>query len=267
MIKISAFIAIFGGIYLFTILIVFVFQRSLIYFPTKKEIENIYFVGTGLNEVKVITTDNLELRAWFKKPNKTQKRLILIFHGNAGHVGHRIEKFKSFINSGYGLFFLEYRGYGGNPGNPSELGLYNDANSALAFLSSQDIFPENIILYGESLGCALAIELATKSNYFATVLEAPFTTTGDVAQAHYWFFPSKWLVLDRYDNLSKIRKINSHLLVVHGEKDAVVDIALGKTIFNNAPEPKQASFFSEAGHNNLFNYGADEQVLSFLEQL
>ena len=114
------------GIYVFFVTLLFLFQRSFLYFPSKEKIDVSYFNDSGLNEIALTTSDGLSLNAWFKKPTTQNGYTILIFHGNAGHVGHRVDKFKRFITEGYGLLFLEYRGYGGNPGKPSEKGLYYD---------------------------------------------------------------------------------------------------------------------------------------------
>ena len=253
-------------IYALFVLLLFFFQRSFLYFPSKEKIDISYFTNSGLKEIELNTTDGLVLKAWFKKPTTKNGFTILIMHGNAGHVGHRVEKFKRFITTGYGFLFLEYRGYGGNPGKPTEKGLYYDALSALEFLSKQKILSDKIILYGESLGCGLAVKLSSKTAFAATVLEAPFTSIADVAQRQYWYVPAKWFVLDRYDILKEIVNIKSPLLVIHGEKDNIINISLGKKVFDAAPQPKEALFVPNAGHNNLFEFNVEEKLLIFLEK-
>lgn len=254
-------------IYALFVIFLFFFQRSLLYFPSKEKIENSYFINSGLKEIELITSDGLVLKSWFKKPSTNNKYTLLVFHGNGGHAGHRVEKFKSLINAGYGILFFEYRGYGGNPGKPREKDLYLDALSALNFLSKQKISFDTTILYGESLGCGIAVKLSSETAFAATILEAPFTSIAEVAQRQYWYVPAKWLVLDRYDILGKIKKIKSPLLVIHGEKDNIINISLGKKVFNAAPYPKQALFIPGAGHNNLFDFNVEEQLLIFLEKL
>ena len=173
-----------------TLVVLFVFiifvifgcsQRSFLYFPSTEIIDISNYNDTGLKEVELTTSDGLVLKSWFKEPNTPKGFTILIFHGNAGHIGDRVEKFKRFIDAGHGLLFLEYRGYGGNPGRPSEKGLYSDANAALNFLSNQHIFSNKIILYGESLGCGIAAKLSSENTFAATILEAPYTSITDVA--------------------------------------------------------------------------------------
>ena len=207
-----------------------------------------------------------DILEWIKEPRTPKGFTILIFHGNAGDIGDRVEKFKRFIDADHGLLFLEYRGYGGNPGKPTEKGLYSDANAALNFLFKQHIFSDKIILYGESLGCGIAAKLSSENTFAATILEAPYTSIADVAQRHYWFLPAKWLVLDRYEILEIINNIKSPLMVIHGEQDNVISIEFGKKVFEAAPEPKEALFISNAGHNNLFDFYADEKILVYLDK-
>ena len=116
------------------------------------------------------------------------------------------------------------------------------------------------------MGCGIAVKLSSESAFAATVLEAPFTSIADVAQRHYWYLPAKWLVLDRYDILRIIGKIKSPLLVIHGEKDNIINISLGKKVFDAAPQPKEALFVPNAGHNDLFEFNVAEKLLIFLEK-
>ena len=252
--------------YLILIISLFIFQRSFLYFPEKEEVDSSYFFNTGLKEIALTTSDGLVLKSLFKKPSSKDRSTILIFHGNAGHVGHRVDKFKHFIESGYGLLLLEYRGYGKNPGKTSENGIYKDGQAALNFLFKQNILSKKIILYGESLGCGIATKLSTENSFGATILEAPYTSIADVAQSHYWYLPAKWLVLDKHDIIGIIEDIKSPLLVIHGEKDNIINIQLGKKVFNAAPEPKQALYLPNAGHNNLFDFNLYEKIFSFLKK-
>ena len=144
------------------------------------------------------------------------------------------------------------------------LSLY--ALSALNFLSKQKISFDTTILYGESLGCGKAAKLSSENTFAATILEAPYTSIADVAQRHYWFLPAKWLVLDRYEILEIINNIKSPLMVIHGEQDNVISIEFGKQVFDAAPEPKEALFIPNAGHNNLFEFYADEKILVYVDK-
>lgn len=266
MTKISSILIYVIGIYLLVVLIMFTFQRSLLYLPSKEKLDPFFYSNTGLKKVNFKTSDGLILSALFKNPTSKNAKTLVIFHGNAGHIGHRVEKFTPFLNEGYGLLLVEYRGYGENLGKPTEDGFYKDGIAALEFLSKQNISKEKTILYGESLGCGLAVKLSTENKYHSTILEAPYTSIADVASRHYWYLPAKWLVLDRFEILGIINKIKSPLLIIHGKKDDVINIELGKEVFNSAPEPKETLFINEASHNNLYEFNIFKKILNFISQ-
>ena len=253
-------------IYISLLALIFIFQRSLMYLPIKEKISKSFYENTQLKIIDVNTSDGLILKSLYKKSEENINKTILVLHGNTGHIGHRVKKFKPFIEKGYGLLLLEYRGYGENLGKPTEEGLIKDGYAALKYLFNQNISPKNIILYGESLGTGIATKLSTDIAFNATILEAPFTSIADVAQSHYWIFPSKWLVLDRFNSIGIIKKIKSPLLVIHGNKDKIIDIKFGKKIFNYAPKPKERIFILQAGHNNLFEFNIFEKILRFLSK-
>lgn len=161
---------------------------------------------------------------------------------------------------------LEYRGYGGNPGKPSERGLYADAEAAAAFLESEAIAAERLVVWGESLGSAVAVHLAAERRVAAVVLEAPFTSVAAVAQLHYPFVPAAVLVRDRFDALSRIGRVAAPLLVLHGGRDRVVPIRLAQALFAAAPGPKEGWFVPEAEHENLAAFGAVEAAIAFIER-
>ena len=253
--------------YFIVILIMFIFQRSLLYLPSREKIDQSFYTETGLKKIEFVTSDGLLLKSLFKRPSSNEKSIITVFHGNAGHVGHRVEKFRPFLEEGHGLFLVEYRGYGENSGKPSENGFYKDGQAAINFLSEQNIPKNKIIIYGESLGCGLAVKLSIQDTFRATILEAPYTSIADVASRHYWYLPAKLLVLDRFDILSIIKNIKSPLLVIHGEKDNIININFGKKVFESAPEPKKAIFVSDAGHNNLYEFKIYDKINHFLKEL
>ena len=253
--------------YAILLILLLIFQRSFLYFPDKEKIAHHYFNEFNIKEIKHTTNDGLTLTGWIKKPNTENIGIFLLMHGNAGHVGHRVEKFRKILDAGYGFFFLEYRGYGGNPGRPTEKGLNLDAISALNFLREQKVADKNIILYGESLGTGVAVQLATTMKAKAIILESPYTSIADVAQQLYWYVPAKWLVFDRFELLGIIKNIQSPLLILHGEKDKITDVSYGQKIFEAAPQSKESIFVPNAGHDNLFDFGVDEKILLFLETI
>ena len=253
-------------IYISLLALIFIFQRSLMYFPVKEKISKSFYKNTKLKIIDISTSDGLILKSLYKKSETNINKTILVFHGNAGHIGHRVSKFKPFMDKGYGLLLLEYRGYGENKGKPTKLGLYRDGEAAINYLINQKIKSKNIIVYGESLGTAIATKLSTNYSFNMTILEAPFTSVADVAQKRYWIFPAKYLVLDNFDNLGIIEKIKSPLLLLHGYKDYVINIAFGKKVFEAALKPKKALFVQNAGHNNLFEFNLVNQILNYLKK-
>ena len=254
-------------IYLILIALFFYFQRLLMYFPSQN-LPNPNQVQ--LSEMKVIqlqTSDGLTLYSWYHKA-KHNRKTIVYFHGNGGNIADRSIRVKPLLNAGMGLLMLNYRGYGDNEGKPSEKGLIKDAQSALNFLlNKENIELEKIILLGESLGTAMAIKLASENLIGAVILESPFISATEVGRRAYPFLPVKLLIKDRYDNLSKIGRIKSPILIIHGERDMIVPAKHGRTLLKNAKQPKRGVFLSDAGHNDLFYHGTNDHILNFIAEL
>lgn len=233
-------------------------QRNLMYVPDTSRPDRARAGLEDMRDVTLRTADGLELLAWYK-PAGPGLPTVVYLHGNAGNIESRGVKVRPFLDRGLGMLLVEYRGYGGNPGTPSEQGLYADARAALGWLEGEGIGPSQVALYGESLGTGIAVRLASGlgpgHGLRALVLEAPYTSIAAVAQEHYFYLPARWLVRDRYDSLDSIDSIDSPLLVVHGERDRVVPFALGRKLFAAAPEPKQALWVPDGHHNDLHAHG------------
>ena len=239
-------------------------QRSLLYFPDQSLPDPRAIGASSFAPVTLTTDDGLALTAWYMAPQSPDRPVIVLFHGNAGTIANRVFKAVPLVSPGNGLLLVEYRGYGGNPGRPSEDGLYKDGRAALRFLADAGVPAERIVLYGESLGSGVAVQLALEASIAALVLEAPYTSIPDVAGEHYPFLPVHWLTFDRFDNKNKIGRITVPLLVVHGERDDVIPVFMGRRIHALAPEPKQALFVPDAGHNDIFTREVVEAVLAFI---
>jgi fermentation-respiration switch protein FrsA (DUF1100 family) len=246
-----------GGLY--------VFQRHLLYFPDVGRPELGDLAALGVREITLKTVDGLSLLSWYLPPRDGHP-VIAYFHGNGGHIGYRAERLRWFARNGYGVLMAEYRGYGGNPGTPSEWGLVADGAAALDFLGSDGIAPNRLVIYGESLGSGVAVPLAAQREVSSLILEAPFTSVAEVAQYHYSVIPASALVRDRFDSLSKIGGVRAPILVLLGERDRVVPLRFGRALFEAAPEPKELWLSREAGHEDLVRYGAFEAVLDFLQR-
>ncbi len=257
--------------YMAFVLMLYVLQRSMMYHPGHHLPAIAETYVPEMAPVTVETDDGLELQSWYVSP-KEDFPVVLYFQGNAGTLADRDFKAAPWIEAGYGVWLNGYRGYGGNPGQPSEQGLYSDARAAVAYLGQQGVKPERIILYGESLGSGIATETAAHlarngSPARGLVLEAPFTSMGAAAQSHYPFVPAKWLVRDKYDNLGKIAEIQTPVLIMHGDRDRVVPEKHGRRLFEAAREPKQGYWVPGGAHSNLYNYDADQEVLRFFDGL
>ncbi|HTK85234.1 MAG TPA: alpha/beta fold hydrolase [Patescibacteria group bacterium] len=244
------------------------YQRHMMYVPNVSRPEPAAYGCSDMAVVNVTTADGLTLYGWYKAPAKPDKPLLLMFHGNAGNIGTRNYKARFWLDHGYGVLMAEYRGYGGNAGNPTEQGLYQDGRAFLKWLFAQGFVPSQIVLKGESLGTGVATQMATENpNVRALVLESPFRSTSSVAKRRYFFVPVELLMKDRYENLSKIKTIKAPLLIVHGLLDTVVPYEEGKALFDAANEPKKLATIPDAGHNDLYMHGAGSEILEFLEGL
>ena len=243
----------------------YLFQRQLLYFPDRTYPELGDLAPLGVREARLPTADGLSLLSWYL-PARDGSPVIAYFHGNGGHIGYRAERLRRFAREGYGVLMLEYRGYGGNPGTPTETGLYADGAAALDFLAHQSITPNRLVLYGESLGSAVAVYLAARRDIAGLVLEAPCTSVVEVAQYHYSFVPASVLVRDRFASISNIGRIKAPILVLHGHRDRVVPPRYGRALFDAAPEPKEFWFAPEAGHEDLALFGALDTAIAFIDR-
>ena len=241
-------------------------QRRLMYHPDN---DPPILSDAGVPDMAAVTlktSDGLDLLAWHRAATRDGAPTVIYFHGNAGHIGHRGHKVRPYLDAGYGVLLVSWRGYGGNPGSPTEKGFYQDARAALDFLEAAGVAPARMVLYGESIGGGPAVQIATERAIGALVLEAPFTSAADVAQRHYWYLPARYMVLDRFESKSKIGGIDAPLFIVHGERDRIVPVDMGRELLAAANEPKDARFFPGAGHNDLYDYGAAQAVLEFLKR-
>jgi uncharacterized protein len=243
----------------------FFFQRQLLYLPDRTRPELLGLEQLGVREIALSTEDGLSLLAWYL-PARPGRPVIAYFHGNGGHIGYRVERLLRFAREGYGVLMTEYRGYGGNPGAPSETGFYADGRAALGFLDHEAIAATRLVLYGESLGSGVAVELAVQHEIAGLILEAPFTSVAEVAQCHFPYVPASRLVTDRFDSLSRIGKLRAPILVLQGERDRVVPVRFGRALLEAAPEPKEGWFAPEAGHEDLAHYGGLDVVVAFIER-
>ncbi|MBT3332132.1 MAG: alpha/beta hydrolase [Rhodospirillaceae bacterium] len=241
-------------------------QRSLMYFPDDALPSPSDAGAPGFQVVTLRTTDGLALVSWYQ-PAKKGFATIVYFQGNGGNIAQRIYKTLPLVRAGYGLLLVGYRGYGGNPGKPSEEGLYEDGRAALAYLQEQGLPHERLILLGESLGTGVAVRMAWETSVRAVILEAPYTSTVDVGQAAYFFLPVGLLMYDRFPSVDLIAEIKAPLLVVHGEADRIIPTRFGRRLYRAASQPKEAHFLAGASHNDMVEFGLLDIELRFLAGL
>jgi fermentation-respiration switch protein FrsA (DUF1100 family) len=237
--------------------VILLLEKQLIYFPTRAHDATPSGMGLAHEDVELLAEDGVRLHGWFL-PAQGSRLTVLVFHGNAGNVSHRLDRALLMqLRLKLDTFLLDYRGYGKSEGSPDEAGTYADARAAHRWLVARGIGPERLVLFGESLGSAVATQLATEVEARALVLESPFTSVPEMARAVYPFLPLWPLVRTRYDTVSKVGKLRMPLLVLHGERDEVVPFAQGRRVFEAAPEPKRFYAIPGAGHNDTYVVGGE----------
>jgi fermentation-respiration switch protein FrsA (DUF1100 family) len=254
-----------AGGYVALLVAMLIFQRSLMYFPNPRRLDPAAEGLPAARVVEFVAADGVRLLAWFV-PAQPGKPLVLYFQGNAEGLGARAARFGKLTDDGTGLLALNYRGYGGSGGSPSENGLIADANAAYDFAAKQ-MPPSRIVAFGESLGTAVAVALAAEREVGAIILDAPFTSTADVGAATYWFAPVRLFMFDQFHSDRRIGKVHAPLLLLHGERDPVVPISFGEKLFALANEPKRMHRFPRGGHVNLDDHGAMPVIKEFLAGL
>jgi fermentation-respiration switch protein FrsA (DUF1100 family) len=251
--------------YLAVLAYLYLFQRQLMYFPDRSRPQLGVLAQEGVREVWLTTVDGLALLSWYLPPHEGRP-VILYFHGNGGNIGYLAERMQGFGHEGYGVLLAGDRGYGGNPGSPSEVGLFADAQAALDFLEREGIAAGRLVLYGESLGSGVAVQVAATRQIAGLILESPYTSVAAVAQYHYPYVPAALLIWDRFDSLSRISAVKVPILILHGGRDAIVPDRFSRALFDAAPEPKEVWFAPDAGHEELAGFGALDRVVAFIER-
>ncbi|MEQ9558038.1 MAG: alpha/beta hydrolase [Rhodospirillales bacterium] len=257
-----------AGIYALVVGLVFLGQRRLMYHPGGVAGAPADAGLPTARALRVATADGLVLLSWYLAPTPGRP-VVLYLHGNAGTIADRAHKARLLADQGIGVMLAEYRGYGGNPGHPTEAGLYADARANLAWLADQGHGAGDTVVYGESLGTGVAVQMVLELAEAGTparalVLEAPFTAMADAAGVHYPWLPTGLLTRDRYDSSAKIGAVRCPVLVIHGDRDRVVPQDQGKRLFALAAAPKTAAWLPGAGHGDVYDFGAGEAVLDFL---
>nr|WP_210269954.1 alpha/beta hydrolase [Hyphomicrobium methylovorum] len=241
-------------------------QRHFIYFPDPTRTAPAAAGLPSVSEEILQTPDGESIVAWYAAAQPGQPTL-LYFHGNGGALELRNERIRKYLNRGRGMFMMSYRGFSGSTGSPSERANIADAKLAYDALVRKGIRPEDIIIYGESLGTGVAVQVASEKPVGGVILDSPFTSIAERAQQLYPWLPVGLLLQDRYDSIRYIGSVHAPLLIVHGDADEVVPVDMGRRLFAAANEPKQLEIIRGAGHDNHSEFGSFARIDAWVDAL
>ena len=242
----------------------FVAQRSFLFPIPTTERTSPQAAGFPEAEEHVLATADGEKIIVWHVPARPGRPVILYFHGNGDFLAGFFGRFRQLITDGTGIVALSYRGYAGSSGHPGERGLLQDAATAYAFTTAR-YGAERIVAWGFSLGTGVAVALAAEQPVGKLILEAPYTSTADVAASMFWFMPVRLVMRDQFRSDQRIGRVKAPVLIMHGSDDPAIPIAFGERLFALAHEPKQFVRFPGGGHENLGNFGAIETARQFID--
>lgn len=247
----------------------FAFQDHLLFQPSSRLIATPEDVGLDFETVHLDTEDGETLHGWWIPAADVSQGTLLFFHGNAGNISGRIESVQQFHELGLNVLIVDYRGYGRSTGSPSEEGVYRDATACWQYLTeTRGVAPEDIVIFGRSLGAGPATWLAVQEQAGVVILESPFTSVPDIGAHHYSFLPVRALATNEFPNEERVGEIDAPVLVIHSRADRVVPFEQGQRVYEAASEPKQFLEI-QGGHNDGFLVSAEEYkrtIGQFLEK-
>jgi uncharacterized protein len=252
---------------LLVVLFFWTFQRRLIYFPSTGTVPPAATMLAGARDVQLTTTDGLRLGAWYipaRDPADTFT--VLVANGNAGDRSLRAPLALALANRGLGVLLFDYRGYGGNPGSPSEAGLVRDVRAARQFLINEGVSENRLQYYGESLGAGVVAELATEHPPAGLVLRSPFTSLASVGQIHYPFLPVRALLKDRFPVAEYLARVAVPITVVYGTEDSIVPAEESRRLVATAGGPIRLIAVEGADHNDPALLNGDVLVQAVVDQ-
>ena len=246
--------------YFVLLVFIYFYQRNLLYHPSENNYQNDK-IQFSYDEIFIKVDDKIKLKSWIINKNLKKFKTLLFFHGNAGELSNRIYKLNELNKLDINILLISWRGFSGNEGLPTEENLYEDAEAAIKWLNRKEVENNKIILYGESLGTGVAVEIGKKNNFNSIILESPFTSMENAAKIYYPYLPVKLLLKDKYDSLSKITTIKTPILIMHGKKDDIVPFSMGKELFEKANNPKHSYFTTDDDHMMEFN----DQIITIIK--
>jgi len=244
--------AIFALAVLGVLLLVWMGQRTLIYFPDRAVPSPAVTGLPGVEAVQIPAADGVTLRAWFL-PSRSQppSPAVIVFNGNAGNRAYRSSLAAALGGLGLSVLLFDYRGFGDSDGSPTERGLHEDARAVRRYLAGRsDVRADRLVYFGESLGTAVAVRLAVEHPPAAMILRSPFTSLVDVGRLHYPILPVRWLLRDRFSAIDAIGSVRSPVLIVAGDRDRIVPLEQSRELFERTPEPRELVVVPGADHND-----------------
>ena len=252
--------------YAIAVAVMYFAQRRFIYFPDPTRTTPRAAGFANVVERIIATPDGEKIVAWYGKAAAGQPTL-LYFHGNGGALELRAGRIAKYLDRGRGLFMMSYRGYSGSTGSPSEAANVADAKLAYEALVEDGVSPDDIILYGESLGTGVAIEVAAEKKVAGVILDSPFTSIVERAAQLYPWLPVSLLLQDRYDSIQRIRDVHVPIFILHGEADDIIPVDMGRRLFQAANEPKEIQTLPGAGHADHYKFGSFEIINRWIDRL
>ncbi len=244
-------------------------QRNMMYFPggARDDIASLTDVMPQI--IAASSEPGIDFQTWYWPPSTPKKPVIVFFHGNAQGYKAELDNLLSYhIDHGYGLFYIDYRGYGGVAGQPSENGLYVDARAQInALMRDTGLTSDDMVFYGHSMGSGVATQMAVEFTPRAIIYEGAFSATLDIAKGRFPYIPVTYLMKDKFLNRDKMGALTMPKLFLHGQKDTVVPMKFGKQLFDSAPDIKYWTLFPEGGHSDLYSFDARTSILEFLKGL
>lgn len=253
------------------VLLIRIFENKFIFFPFKypQGYWQPETFGLQAEDCYFRTADGYQLHGWFF-PNENALATLLWCHGNAGNITDRLDNLANLTKLPINVFIFDYRGFGRSEGVPNEKGVYLDAEAAYDYLASrEDVQQDKIILFGRSLGGAVAVDLASKRPGAGLILESTFTSAKDMAKSAFGFIPIYLIIKSKFNSIDKISKIHVPILVLHGTKDRTVPFKLGRRLYEASNNPKEFYQIQEADHNDTYIVGGQayfDKLLQFVKQ-
>jgi fermentation-respiration switch protein FrsA (DUF1100 family) len=229
-----------------------------LFFPDSEIVMTPATMRLEFEDVFFTAADDTKLHGWYL-PGEAGQPVVVFCHGNAGNISHRVDNLRLLRRLGLAIFIFDYRGYGQSKGRASEEGTYSDMRGALSWLQQKGWTPDRMIYFGRSVGAGVALQLALEQPPGGLVLESPFTSIRAMGKHHYpllWLVAG-WAIEARYDNLEKIGQLKVPLAIFHGDRDGIVPQAMGKELFEQAPQPKTFYSIPRAGHNDTYDRGGE----------